>query len=91
MNLSSRTANCRVIVENINWQMEHTKKITSASRELMFLIMVVPKMPDIAPDKQAPTTTHTSNIVTNFDVADRMLMNDDDDNEWHPKEMRRTI
>lgn len=51
-------------------------EITSASRELMFLTMVMPKMPDIAPDKQAPTTTHTSNIVTNFDVADRMLMND---------------
>lgn len=31
-------------------------------------------MPVMAPQRQAPTTTHTSNTVTNFDVAVRILI-----------------
>lgn len=39
----------------------------------MLLVYFIPRTPDIAPHAHAPTTTQTSNDVTNFDVAVVML------------------
>lgn len=49
-------------------------KCTFMRFEFIFCIYFLPIKPVIAPQRHAPTTTHTSNMVTNFDVAVLILL-----------------